>query len=69
MEYGLQSFRVSHLCSKLLAVDCVFRARQQAGGSPVEVELGSRVAVGQAGYVHSGGQGQLHCGEEATHLA
>ena len=43
-----------YLCCKPLAVHQVFGASGCAGGAPVEVELGCRVAVRQAGEEHPG---------------
>lgn len=51
-----------YLCCILLVVHHVLRAHRVAGGTPVKMELGCRVIVREARYVHLRWQGYLHCG-------
>lgn len=51
-----------YLCCVLFVVHHVLGAQWGAGGAPVKMELGCRVTVMQARYVHLRWQGYLRCG-------
>lgn len=56
-DVGMYLAASVYLCCILLVVHQVLRAHWFAGGTPVKMELGCRVIVRQAGYVHLRRQG------------